>query len=106
MWTGPQTCDQCRLECVEGGRVSGEDERGWTARLTIDDEVVVYSNAHRQAVAALERAVLEGTLRPGGDPAVSQQLLAAAADRFDNGDVRRLRKLDPPARSTRRWRCT
>lgn len=53
-----------------------------------------YSNAHRQALAALERSVLEGTLRHGGDPAVSQQVLAAAADRFDNGDVRRLRKLD------------
>lgn len=30
------------LECVECGRVSRDDERGWTARLTIDDEVVVY----------------------------------------------------------------
>jgi hypothetical protein len=49
---------------------------------------------HRQALAALERAVLEGTLRHRGDPAVLQQLLAAACDRFDNGDVRRLRKLD------------
>jgi HNH endonuclease len=28
------------------------------------------------------------------DSAVSQQVLAAACDRFDNGDVRRLRKLD------------
>jgi phage terminase large subunit-like protein len=53
-----------------------------------------YSNVHRQALAALERAVLEGTLRHSGDPAVSQQVLAAASDRFDNGDVRRLRKLD------------
>jgi phage terminase large subunit-like protein len=49
-----------------------------------------YSNAHRQALAALERAVLEGTVRHSGDPAVSPQLLAAAADRFDNGDARRL----------------
>jgi hypothetical protein len=31
-----------RLECVECGRVSRERERGWTARLTYDDEVVVY----------------------------------------------------------------
>jgi phage terminase large subunit-like protein len=53
-----------------------------------------YANPHRQALAALERAVLEGTLRHPGDPAMSQQVLAAAADRFDNGDVRRLRKLD------------
>jgi phage terminase large subunit-like protein len=54
-----------------------------------------YTGAHRQALAALERAVLEGTLRHPGDAAVSQQVLAAAADRFDNGDVRRLRKLRP-----------
>ena len=27
------------LECVECGRVSTEDEPGWTARLTVDDEV-------------------------------------------------------------------
>jgi phage terminase large subunit-like protein len=53
-----------------------------------------YSSVHRQALAALERAVLEGTLHHPGDPAISQQLLAAACDRFDNGDVRRLRKLD------------
>jgi phage terminase large subunit-like protein len=53
-----------------------------------------YTNAHRQALAALERAVLERTLRHPGDPAISQQVLAAACDRFDNGDVRRLRKLD------------
>jgi hypothetical protein len=63
-----------------------------------------YSNAHRQALAALERTVLEGTLRHGGGPAVSQQLLAAACDRFDNGDPRRIRKLDRTPRSTRRWR--
>ena len=31
-----------RLQCVECGRVSRENERGWTARLTLDDEVVVY----------------------------------------------------------------
>ena len=31
-----------RLQCVECGRVSGQNERGWTARLTVDDEVVVY----------------------------------------------------------------
>lgn len=30
------------LECVEGGRVSRENERGWTARLTVDDDVAVY----------------------------------------------------------------
>lgn len=31
-----------RLQCVGFGRVSREDERGCTARLTLDDEVVVY----------------------------------------------------------------
>ena len=31
-----------RLECVECGRVSRKGEPGWTARLTYDDEVVVY----------------------------------------------------------------
>jgi hypothetical protein len=31
-----------RLECVECGRVSRDNERGWTARLTIDDEVAGY----------------------------------------------------------------
>jgi hypothetical protein len=38
--------------------------------------------------------VLEGTLRHGGDPAVTEQIAAAAVDRFDNGDPRRIRKLD------------
>jgi hypothetical protein len=31
-----------RLKCEECGRVSREYERGWAARLTVDDEVVVY----------------------------------------------------------------
>lgn len=31
-----------RLQCVEYGRVSLGDERGWTAWLTYDDEVAVY----------------------------------------------------------------
>lgn len=30
-----------RLQCCECGRVSREGERGWTARLTVDDEVVL-----------------------------------------------------------------
>jgi hypothetical protein len=30
------------VQCVECGRVSREGERRWTARLTVDDEVVVY----------------------------------------------------------------
>ncbi len=40
--SGEPTVSTHRLECVECGRVSSEDERGWTARLTVDDEVVVY----------------------------------------------------------------
>ena len=31
-----------RLQCVECSRVSQENERGWTARLTVDDRVVAY----------------------------------------------------------------
>lgn len=31
-----------RLQCVECGRVSEENERGWAARLTVDDEVAVF----------------------------------------------------------------
>ena len=31
-----------RLQFVECGRVSRENVRGWTARLTVDDEVAVY----------------------------------------------------------------
>jgi uncharacterized protein YlaI len=31
-----------RLQCAECDRVSREDERGWTARLTVDNQVVVY----------------------------------------------------------------
>jgi hypothetical protein len=31
-----------RLQCVECGRVSPENERGWRGRLTVDDEIVVY----------------------------------------------------------------
>jgi hypothetical protein len=30
------------LRCVQCGRVSRENERAWTARLTVDAEVVVY----------------------------------------------------------------
>ncbi len=53
-----------------------------------------YSNAHRQALAAFERAILDGTIRHTADEAVTGQVAATAVDRFDNGDPRRLRKLD------------
>jgi hypothetical protein len=38
-----------RLQCVECGRVSREDERGWTARLTVDDQVAVFCPGVRRA---------------------------------------------------------
>jgi hypothetical protein len=31
-----------RLQCVECGYVSRENERGWTARLTVDNDVAVH----------------------------------------------------------------
>jgi RNase P subunit RPR2 len=34
--------DMNRLQCVECGRVSRENKRGWTARLTVGRRVVVY----------------------------------------------------------------
>ena len=37
----PTLKDLGRLECVERGRVSRDDECGWTP-LTVDDEVAVY----------------------------------------------------------------
>jgi phage terminase large subunit-like protein len=53
-----------------------------------------YSSAHRGALGALERSVLEGTIRHRGDKAISEQIAWCAVDRFENGDPRRLRKLD------------
>lgn len=53
-----------------------------------------YSRAHRQVLAAFERVILDGTSRHTGDDAVTGQVAATAVDRFDNGDPRRLRKLD------------
>jgi hypothetical protein len=42
----PTPVDTNRLRCVECGRVSRENERGWTAHLTAEDdgpaEAVVY----------------------------------------------------------------
>ena len=40
--------DTNRHQCVECGRVSRENERGWTARLTDDDQVVVFSHEFEQ----------------------------------------------------------
>jgi len=53
-----------------------------------------YSGAHRLALGVFERAVIDGTVRHRGDPALAEQLAWTAVDRFENGDPRRLRKLD------------
>ena len=38
--------------------------------------------------------MLEGVLRHAGDPVMAEQLAWTGIDRFDNGDPRRLRKLE------------
>jgi phage terminase large subunit-like protein len=53
-----------------------------------------YSGAHRLALGAFERAVLDGTLRHQGGAEIGEQVAWCVADRFDNGDPRRIRKLD------------
>jgi hypothetical protein len=49
-----------RLECVECGRVSREGGRGWTARLTVDDEVIVLLPGVRRARVWGDRGVAGG----------------------------------------------
>ncbi len=53
-----------------------------------------HSRLHREALATFERQVLEGVIRHAGDPVIAEQLAWTAVDRFENGDVRRLRKLE------------
>ena len=53
-----------------------------------------HSRLHREALAYFERRVLEGVLRHAGDPVIAEQLAWTGIDRFDNGDPRRLRKLE------------
>jgi hypothetical protein len=39
-WTLPATCSRCGTSSASScGRASRENERGWMARLTVDDEV-------------------------------------------------------------------
>ncbi|MGI8606788.1 MAG: hypothetical protein ACR2L0_06505 [Gaiellaceae bacterium] len=52
------------------------------------------SRLHREALATFERQVIEGVLRHAGDPVVSEQLAWTGVDRYENGDPRRLRKLE------------
>lgn len=53
-----------------------------------------HSRLHREALACLEKHVLEGVLRHNGDPVMGEQLAWTGIDRFDSGDPRRLRKLE------------
>jgi hypothetical protein len=53
-----------------------------------------HSRLHREVLACFERQVLEGVIRHAGDPVMAEQLAWTGVDRFENGDVRRLRKLE------------
>jgi phage terminase large subunit-like protein len=53
-----------------------------------------HSRLHREALACFERSVLEGVLRHAGDPVMAEQLAWTGVDRYENGDPRRLRKLE------------
>ena len=53
-----------------------------------------HSRLHREALACFERQVLEGVIRHDGDPVMAEQLAWTGVDRFENGDPRRLRKLE------------
>ncbi len=48
----------------------------------------------RDALAALERGVLDGTVRHTGDPVLREHLAWTAADRADSGELRRVSKAD------------
>jgi integrase len=56
-----------RLKCVECGRVSREDERGWTARVTVDDEVADWrstlSDTSRYRLTAAMRQAFGAAVR-------------------------------------------
>jgi phage terminase large subunit-like protein len=53
-----------------------------------------HSRLHREALACFERQVLEGVIRHNGDPVIAKQLGWTGVDRYENGDPRRLRKLE------------
>ena len=48
----------------------------------------------RDALAAFERGVLDGTVRHSGDPVLREHLAWCAADRADSGELRRISKAD------------
>jgi hypothetical protein len=59
------------VRCVECGRVSRENERGWTGRLTVGDEVAIYCPECDRQVLRWQRVSVDGSVEA---PAyVSQQ---------------------------------
>ena len=52
------------------------------------------SKLMRDALAALERGVLDGVLRHDGDPVLREHLAWCVADRADSGELRRVSKAD------------
>lgn len=55
-----------------------------------------FSKAARDAYQALFTAVIDGRLRHTGDPVLAAHIANCAVDRDDrNGEIRRLRKIDP-----------
>lgn len=57
-------------------------------------EVEPSSRAMRDALAALERGVLDGVLRHDNDPVLREHLAWTVADRADSGELRRVSKAD------------
>lgn len=52
------------------------------------------SKLMREALGSFERGVRDGTVRHRGDPAIAEHLAWAGCDRWDNGELRRVFKLD------------
>ena len=53
-----------------------------------------HSHLHREALAMFERQVLEGVIRHVGDSVIAEQLAGRPLTDLNNGDPRRLRKLE------------
>lgn len=66
------------LQCVECGRVSREGERGWTARLTIDDEATPPPSSDSNRTRMNARFFRSGERSCSrGAPAVNPKRIAA-----------------------------
>lgn len=64
-----------RLKCIECGRVSRENERGWIARPTYDDEEVVYcSECDEREFAAHEVDASTDVITRGDESAVLRMI--------------------------------